>query len=622
VCVAVPKLSLDRPFTYSLPDGMDAGTGSLVSVPFHGRTVRGWILGPAAEPPATDRVLPVLKVRSPVRFFDGRMLELLRWVSERYLAPMSTVIERSHPPRIASLERIAEESRGAATPAPSFSPARGEAPTGDAAPLGSERSRRPRPPERRDVLAGYEGANGLLRPGAVTWLRPLPDQEHEVCLAAIEACLDGGHRALVLVPEAVPLPFTARSVLERFGGAAVSFVGGEPRERYRTWLATRRGRFDVVVSTRPGVFAPLSRLGLIWVSREVHPGHREDRSPYYHARDVAIARARLEGAACVLSSLVPSVETAVAVNRGTVGTVRPPRSVERARAPLVESVPVEAEDRSSRLATLLKTSRSGALIATRSGYGVARVCRTCGEPAACAACSGPLLAAGGRMQCRVCGASARCRVCGAVSFGIERGGTERVREWAGRLARVPVVMASEDPAEADPGPGRILVGTAAAVNDVGPKRLDLVGILDPDRALSRAGLHAGEQSLATWMEAAAWAGSRVAGGRVLVQTRHPEHPAIQALVRWDPTPFLLAEGRRLEEAGFPPGHAIFRLTGGVELEARLRADGIEGLLAVRGDEGTICLVAVRPCDLASFRQRILQAARAGTLTRVDAEPQL
>src|SRR5204862_321677 len=103
VCVAVPKLALDRPFTYLLDGEQDAGTGSLVSVPFHGRTVSGWVLGPAQDVPG-GRLLRVKKLRSRVRFFDPDMLGLLRWASERYLAPLASVIERSHPPRVAGEE--------------------------------------------------------------------------------------------------------------------------------------------------------------------------------------------------------------------------------------------------------------------------------------------------------------------------------------------------------------------------------------------------------------------------------------------------------------------------------------------------------------------------------------
>jgi primosomal protein N' len=117
VCVAVPRLAVDRPFTYLLSEEQDAGVGSLVSVPFHGRAVNGWVLGAPSEVPA-GRILPIKRVRSHVRFFDDKMLRLLRWMSERYIAPLATVIERSYPPRV-----VSEEHEGvwaavdAATPA-------------------------------------------------------------------------------------------------------------------------------------------------------------------------------------------------------------------------------------------------------------------------------------------------------------------------------------------------------------------------------------------------------------------------------------------------------------------------------------------------------------------------
>src|SRR5207247_1819636 len=125
-------------------------------------------------------------------------------------------------------------------------------------------------------------------------------------------------------------------------------------------------------------------------SREVHPGHREDRSPYYHVREVAMARAGLHGASCVLSALSPSVAKAAAAATGAIRTARPPRTAERTTAPLAETVQPEAEDRSTRLGTLLKAARSAALIVSRRGYGVARVCRRCREPAACSVCRGPI----------------------------------------------------------------------------------------------------------------------------------------------------------------------------------------------------------------------------------------
>src|SRR5207247_4049126 len=112
-------------------------------------------------------------------------------------------------------------------------------------------------------------------------------------------------------------------------------------------------------------------------------------------------RARLEAAACVLASFAPSVDTVVAAEAAAVRVARPNRSVEKTAAPLVETVTPQAEDRSPRLTALLKQARSAALIVSRRGYGVARVCRSCGEPAACTRCRGPLVVERGRTVCRV-----------------------------------------------------------------------------------------------------------------------------------------------------------------------------------------------------------------------------
>ncbi|HEX9235239.1 MAG TPA: hypothetical protein VF972_03045, partial [Actinomycetota bacterium] len=582
VCVAVHRLSLDRPFTYQLPAEAEAGVGSLVSVPFHGRTVKGWVLGPAAEMPE-GRLLPVRKVVSPVRFFDDQMLALLRWVSHRYIAPLSTVIERSHPPRVVSEERalLAEAVFGAGFPPAS-------------------RDRSAGPPRASAPLPVASPAQ-QLPPGTVTWVRPLPGREADECIQALRACLAAGRRAIVIVPEAEPVPYTARAVLEELGDRAISFLGGDSRQRYRAWLGIRCGRYDVVVGTRPAVFAPMAGLGLVWVSRDVHPGHREDRSPYYHTREVATARAELQRASCVVAALSPSVEIAAGVLRSRVGVKRPSRQEERRAAPLVETTAPEAEDRSPRLARLVRQVRSAALIVSRSGYGVARVCRSCGHEAACALCRGELIAARGEITCRACGAPGRCANCGSERFGLERAGTERIAQWAKGVAKVPVVLSSTSGPPDQPGEGRIVVGTAAAVKDVGPRALDLVAVLDPDRALGRPGIHAGERAVASWMEAAAWARSRTGGGRVLAQTRQPGHPALQALVRWDPMPFLRHEADERSRAGFPAGHPVFRLEGTPELEASLERLDADTKLFSGIPGGTVCLVAVRPEALAAFR---------------------
>ncbi|HWL91761.1 MAG TPA: hypothetical protein VNP90_10405, partial [Actinomycetota bacterium] len=519
VCVDRPLLSLDRSFTYDLPADLDAGVGSLVQVPFHGRATRGWILGPTEDLP--KRMLAVKKVVSPVRFFDERQLSLFRWVSERYVAPLAAVISRAVPPRVASEE--------------------GSAGNDGIAETGTDR-----PPRSGSVLAAYRGGERSLevlgRGSGAFLARPAPDDEQAVAIDAVAACLAGGRRAIVVVPEAKPVPATATALVDAFGDRAALFLGGGKRSRYRMWLDIAAGRYDVVIGTRPAVFAPVDELGLIYLARESHPAHREDRAPYYHGRDVALARSRLEGAVCVLASACPSAE-ASALGFPTV-------SPASRRWPPVEVVRPGPAGRAPRLVRALGTTRRGFIFSPLPGYGVAQVCRSCGEPAACASCGGLLRASAGAVACVVCGAPGRCRSCGGSSFGVRRGGAEHVEEWAGRAAPVPVRRLAEDEPPRLPGPEEILVGGPDDVRDLGGGGLDLVAILDVDLAGGRPGLAARERSLATWMEAVGWARPR---GRAIVQASDPGDPMVQALVRGNPDRFHAEETRRRSAAGLPVG---------------------------------------------------------------------
>ena len=594
VCVDRPVLALDRPFTYELPPELGAGVGSLVRVPFHGKLVRGWVLGPAQEVP--PRVLAVRGVVSPIRFFDERLLALFRWMSERYVAPLAAVIARSHPPRVASEEAgWAPDRRGASPSAGHGVEGVGHAPDGAAGGVGLAAYR-----GGAEMLASVRGGRG----GYV--LRPAPDGEAAAAVELVAACLAGGRQAIVLVPEAEPLPATARAVLEAFGGRARAFVGGDRRARYRAWLGILRGEADVVVGTRPAVFAPLRRLGLILVSRESHPGHREERSPYHHVREVALARARIEGAACVLAALCPSVEAAA------LGL--PEVAPAGRRWPPVEVVRPGPEGRAPRLVRALRGARRAFLYEPLPGYGVARVCRGCGTPASCAACGGPLRASAGEVRCAVCGAEGVCAACGGRSFGVARRGAERVEEWARALATVPVRRADRPPFGEE-----VVVGGPEAVKDVGPLGLDLVAILEADRASRLPGLSAQERFLATWMEAAAWA---YPGGRVIVQTARPGDPAVQGLVRGNPRGFHRAELERRARAGFPAGFPVFRVQGGPDVAAAIEGVGPASLLVTTMDGRTVCLLALDPGRVPAFGRAMRTLAERDPELRVEAEPHL
>jgi primosomal protein N' (replication factor Y) len=533
-------------------------------------------------------MLPVMRAVSPVRFFDGELLELARWISTRYVTPLAEVFGALSPPRVAS----EEQGRGAGVPrqpVPAIA-------TGDAS-----------------VWSGYTDGSQLA--GAISTgegafvVRPAPEDEQLLAVEAVRACLAGGRRAIVIVPEASPTPATVTSLEQTFGDRVVVFSGGDPRARYRTWLGILAGAADVVVGTRPAVFAPVPSLGLIWVARESHPAHREERAPYHHVRDVAVRRAAIGGAVAVLAAACPSTEAA------SLGlpTVTPAAK----RWPKVEIVRPGPEGRAPRLVRALGDVRRAFLFSPLPGAGVAQVCRTCGAAAACAACAGTLRASRGEIRCIVCASLGRCATCGGTTFGVRRGGAERVEAWASRAAHVPVGRVG-DP-RLPSADGEVLVGGADAVRDLGVAALDLVAILDADLAARRSGLTARERALTIWMEAVGWARP---SGSAIVQTSHPADPGVQALVRGTPDRFHERERERRAAAGFPVGAAVFRVIGTDALEAALDEHRpITALVTSLGGR-TVCLLALEPDRVPAFGGAMRRLAATGVVERVEAEPHL
>ncbi len=535
-------------------------------------------------------MLPVQRLVSPVRFFDERSLGLARWLSERYVAPLATVLDRVVPPRVASEEgeRSGEPTSVEVRPDPTA----------------------PRPARWGAYERGTDLARTLRSGGTGGYvLRPIADDEAGVALDAVAACLAGGRRAIVLVPEATPMPSTARLLREAFGDRVAMFVGGDKRTRYRTWLEIAEGRFDIIVGTRPAVFAPVADLGLIYVSRESHPALREDRAPYYHVREVALQRVRREGAVGVLAALCPSTETAA------LGL--PEVAPRERRWPKVEVVRPGTEGRAPRVVHALRDARRAFVFSPVPGYGLAQVCRRCGSPAACASCGGVLRQTEGAVRCVVCEAPGVCAGCGASDFGIRRGGAERVEEWVSAVANVPVSRPAR-PRLPRAG-GEIVVGGPEDVRDLGPGGLDLVAVLDADRAARRPGLGAMERALATWMEAIAWA---LPAGRAIVQSSHPSDPGVQALVRGNPDRFHERERRRRTEAGFPVGMPTFRVLGDERLEAEVEALGASAALVTVLGGRTVCLLALEPGRVPAFGAAIREMAVRGVVDRVEAEPHL
>jgi primosomal protein N' (replication factor Y) (superfamily II helicase) len=519
--VDVPLFHLDRPFTYRLPEALRDGVrfGSRVKVPFGGRRrVDAWVVGFTGELP--DGAREVERLVSPVPVFGPPELDLLRWVAARYAGTLTDVLRLAVPPRVAAVE----------------APATGGPLSGAAvAPLARPAARPARAAADPlvDLVAGGSS-------GAVYW-RTLPGEDRGArVVALVEAALAAGRSAIVVAPEVVAGSAVLDAVRARFPDLADLSSDHSDRRRYRAWVEVRLGRSLVVVGGRSAVLAPVRRLGCIVVDDEANPAHKEQRTPRYHAREVALGRAARSRSLCVLTGMVPSAEAVAAIRAGRCRLLEPDRTAERLARPLVEVVDPDDE-----------------------GPSAARL-----HPRGLAA----MRAALGR------GESAFVLVPRRGGADPDAPGARTAGQVAAELARVlpdapvwrldrEVVDPKAKPPWAGEGPG-VVVGTVAGVKDTPPLPLcRTVVVVGADTALGQAEVRAPEEAYRTWARAAAWCGPRDQPGRLVLQARDGAHHAVQALVRADPAFFWRHELPRRVELGFPPARQLLLVEGQLPEEA-------------------------------------------------------
>ena len=564
-------------------------------------SIRGWVLGPPTR--CRDADADVKKVVSPVRFFDEPMLELMRWVSERYIAPLAAVIGRSRPPRVASEEewlratrarRASAAPRGSRrrrTPASStglFSSYRNGAALAAAVAAGPARSsfgRRPRTRSRRSSrssrLSGRRAARDRVGAGGVAGSGDR-----------------GGDRRRVR------------------GARRRCLVGGDRRARYRRWLEILAGRYDVVVGTRPARVRAAARS-------------RADRASRGRAIRLIGRIARRTTTCATWRCSGPGSEARSACCRRSVRRRRRTRSATGGRAARRDggrpsrSCEPGPEGRAPGWCARSGRPRRGFLFAPLPGYGIAQVCRSCGRPAACAACGGAPAIGGGRRPVR------GVRGAGAVRA-LRRDGLRdparrsRARGGVGRVASRPCRSAGSRAGPCTP---------AASRRDPGGRARDRAGprapavstssaILDADLAERRPGLAARERALATWMEAVG-VGPPVGAGHRAGRSRRAI-PAIQALVRGNPDRFHADEAARGRRRGSRSASAVFRVVGhrASSSASSRRSRPITMLVIVaRESRRYACSRSTRDVSASSVAL-LRELAVRDVVTRVEAEPHL
>jgi primosomal protein N' (replication factor Y) len=415
-----------------------------------------------------------------------------------------------------------------------------------------------------------------------------------VYVEAIAASLELGRPVLLLVPEiALALPIVDRLRADLDARIALLHSGLGAGERSDEWRRVRTGSVDIVVGTRLAVLAPFADLGLVIVDEEHEATYKSDRTPRLQARDSAIHLAQLAGAAVVLGSATPGVDTAGRVREGTWRRLVLPSRPSGA-PPLVEVVDLRAElaagNRglvSSRLADELARLDPTAgdraiLVINRRGSASVVMCRDCGTVQACPECERPLVfhQAGMSLRCHHCGTAAplatRCPTCASPRIRYLGGGTERLeREVRDRFRDLRIGRLDRDVVERKGAAERlidaftegrldVLVGTSLVTKGLDIPEVTLVGVVSADIALNLPDERAAERTYQLLAQAVGRAGRGDRPGLAIIQSYQPEHPAIQAVATANPAAFYDAELESRRRFGSPPFGRLVKLTIGLE----------------------------------------------------------
>ena len=443
-----------------------------------------------------------------------------------------------------------------------------------------------------------------------------------IYVEAIGAALAVGRPALVLVPEiALALPLVDRLRADLDARVALVHSGLGDGERADEWRRIRSGEVDIVVGTRLAVVAPLADVGVVIVDEEHDPAYKSDRTPRLQARDTAIRLAELAGAALVLGSATPAVDSLGRALEGTYDRIVLPQRP-TGTAPTVTVVDLRAELAEGNRGLLSRTldgaldaldtaaGEQAILVLNRRGTASVVLCRDCGHVQSCPDCERPLVyhQAGTTLRCHHCGRATplatRCPSCGSPRIRYLGGGTERVeREVRANHPDLRVARLDRDVAERRGAAARVLdafaagqtdvlVGTSLVAKGLDVPAVTLVGVVSSDVALNLPDERAAERTYQLLSQAVGRAGRGDRPGRAILQTYQPDHPVIRAVASGDGSTFYTDELALRRRFGSPPFGRLVKLT--VALPDRDAAEREGEAMAARlreraGEHGTTVL---------------------------------
>jgi primosomal protein N' (replication factor Y) len=406
----------------------------------------------------------------------------------------------------------------------------------------------------------------------------------EIYLQAISLVLERGQTAIMLVPEISLTPQTVERFKSRFAATqhevAVLHSHLSEGERHDEWHKIRTGRARIVIGARSAIFAPCANLGLIVVDEEHENTYKQEETPRYHGRDIAVLRAQMEGCACLLGSATPSLESFHNAQLGKYELLRLTQRVDDKKMPFIRIMDMRMESKkkgsilSERLITAvndrLAKKEQTILFLNRRGFSTSLLCEKCGYVCECPNCSVGLTfhRAAGRVVCHICGhqavAPAKCPECKDPGIKYSGTGTEKVEDIVGKCFPTAVVkrldadvMTRKDAFRETLGAFKvgkidILVGTQMIAKGLHFPNVTLVGIINADLSLHLPDFRAGERTFQLLTQVAGRAGRGDVEGEVFVQSFTPFSPSIQFARHHDFDGFWEQEIEFRRQWDYPP----------------------------------------------------------------------
>jgi len=719
VDVALP-LPLFRSFTYSVPDEQRhrARVGMRAVVPFRSTTALGVIVGEGA-PREGIKYKAVRELPDTEPVVSANILALCRWLAEYYLVPLGVALRTALPaaltgaaeptpsqktrrvanvarsldslmqrdeifarvPRQRALFELIESLGGRAavehlTERMKFSPTvldglvkKGLVTIEDEVVSRDPFARRATgKPQRHTPSSAQQHAIDALRAGNagdVFLLHGVTGSGKTLVYIELLRTIveQRGQTAIVLVPEIALTPQTVDRFRAVFGDKiAVLHSALSDGERYDAWLALRRGEKRIAVGARSAIFAPLSNLGAIIVDEEHEGSYKQGESPRYHAREIAIVRAKAENAIVVLGSATPSLESWVNATTGKFHLLTLPERVGGGRLPKIEVVDLREQQKLPQgggaidpfrwvisepleraLSDRLRKGEQSILLLNRRGYASFVQCGSCGDVATCPNCSISLTyhRTPERLVCHYCQYSEpprdTCKRCGGT-FMRQRGlGTQQVervlaeRFASARIARMDVDTTTGKWAHAEildrvgRGEVDVLLGTQMIAKGLDFPNVTLVGVVDADVGINLPDFRASERSFQLLSQVAGRAGRGPKGGEVIIQTRVPSHHAVRCAVAHDYASFVREELDGRVKPPYPPN---LRLANVVFSGTNEDATAQLGLRAatwlnklVKRSGVDIGVIGPAPCPVERIKARwrwhlLIKTEHPGELTRL------